>query len=102
MRDRISKYPGRVKLTPVDGLENVYDMVRADEPEDEGTPLNTATFLREATVELAGLSEMGSAATPDDMFNVLLKRITYGVEDLTAGESDLKDGVVYLVYKGDD
>ena len=101
MKDRVSKYPGRVKLIPVEGQENVYDLRRADEPEEEGTPLNAATFLRDATAELAGLSRMGSEATPDDVFNVLLKRLTAGTEDLTAGESDLPDGVDYLVYKED-
>ena len=28
--DRIPTYPGRVKMTPVAGQENTYDMVRAD------------------------------------------------------------------------
>ena len=28
MQDRISLYPGRVKLTPVSGQDNVYDMTR--------------------------------------------------------------------------
>lgn len=101
MRDRVPKYPGRVKLIPVEGQENVYDMRRADEPEDEGTPMNTATFLRDATAELAGLARMGSEATPDDVFQVLLKRIVFSTEDLVPGESDLEDGVLYLVYKED-
>lgn len=101
MRDRVPKYPGRVKMIPVEGQENTYDMRRADEPEDEGTPMNTATFLRDATAELAGLGRMGSEATPDDVFQVLLKRLTWGTEDLTAGESDLADGVLYLVCKED-
>lgn len=38
--DRVSTYPGRVKLTAVSGQTDVYDMVRADEPVQEGTPLN--------------------------------------------------------------
>ena len=29
MQDRIPTYPGRVKLTPVSGQENTYDLVRA-------------------------------------------------------------------------
>lgn len=42
--DRIPTHPGRVKLTPVDGQENIFDMVRADAPVEPGTPLNKALF----------------------------------------------------------
>ena len=44
VKDRISKFPGRVKLTPVSGQTNVYDMVRADQPLEEGTAINAALF----------------------------------------------------------
>lgn len=30
MKDRVPLYPGRVKLTPVTGQENTFDLVRAD------------------------------------------------------------------------
>lgn len=49
MKDRVPLYPGRVKLTPVSGQENTYDMVRADQPTQEGTPLNKATLLTDET-----------------------------------------------------
>ena len=42
--DRVPKYAGRVKLTPVSGQENIFDMVRADAPTVEGTPIDKATF----------------------------------------------------------
>lgn len=42
--DRVPSYPGRVTLTPVDGKENVFDMVRSDEPIAVGTPINKATL----------------------------------------------------------
>ena len=42
--DRVPKYPGRVKLAPVVGQENTYDMIRADEPIVEGTPINKVLF----------------------------------------------------------
>jgi hypothetical protein len=42
--DRVPTYPGRVKLTPVSGQANTYDMQRADEPITVGTPLNKALF----------------------------------------------------------
>ena len=68
MLDRVPLYPGRVKLTPVSGQENVYDMVRADQPTQEGTPLNKASLLKDAT---AALFDLGSSAVPDDMLNAL-------------------------------
>lgn len=46
--DRIPTYPGRVTLTPVAGQANVYDMVRADSPIQEGTPINKALFDQKA------------------------------------------------------
>ena len=49
MQDRIPTYPGRVKLTPVSGQENTYDLVGADEPSQVGTPLSTATLFKPET-----------------------------------------------------
>ena len=46
VKNRVPTYPGRVTLTPVDGMANTYDMVRADEPLEEGTPINAALFDR--------------------------------------------------------
>lgn len=70
MKDRIPTYPGRVKLVPVAGQANVYDMVRADEPTDVGTPLNKATLLSDETAVKFGLEP--AAATPNDAFNQIL------------------------------
>lgn len=39
-QDRVPTYPGRVVLNPVNGQANTYDMVRADAPIQEGTPIN--------------------------------------------------------------
>lgn len=72
MKDRVPLYPGRVKLTPVSGQNNTYDMVRADAPTQEGTPLSKATFLKDSTAAMFGL---GADALPDDIL-VLLKTIT--------------------------
>lgn len=73
MQDRVPLYPGRVKLTPVAGQENTYDMVRADQPTQVGTPLNKDSLLKDTTAALFGL---GADAVPDqvlqkikDMFN---------------------------------
>ena len=45
MKDRVSRYPGRIKLIPVDANNGIYDVVRADEPTQEGTPLNAANLF---------------------------------------------------------
>ena len=65
MQDRVSLYPGRVTLTPVQGQENTFDMVRADQPTQEGTSLNKASLLKDQTAALYGL---GNDAVPDDVF----------------------------------
>ena len=63
MQDRVSLYPGRVKLEPVAGQANLYDLTRADQPTQEGTPLNKASLLKDATAALFGLT---TDAVPDD------------------------------------
>lgn len=42
--DRVPTYPGRVKMMPVSGQANTYDMVRADNPTVEGTPIDKAAY----------------------------------------------------------
>lgn len=69
MQDREPTYPGRVTLTPVYGLANTYDMERADQPTQEGTPLNKASLLKDTTAALLGL---GTDAVPDDAFVALV------------------------------
>lgn len=44
VKDRVPTYPGRIKLTPVSGQENVFDMERADLPLEPGTPVNKVLF----------------------------------------------------------
>lgn len=74
MKDRIPKYPGRVKLTPVSGQTDVFDMVRADEPEEAGTPINKQTLLTDETAVKLGL-DPESDPTPDEALNKLGGRI---------------------------
>lgn len=64
MKDRASLYPGRIKLIPVPGQENTYDMVRADQPTQDGDPLSKETFLKDVTAALFGLD---NSAVPDDV-----------------------------------
>lgn len=75
MQDRVSQYPGRVKLVPVEGQENVYDMERADGATVAGTPLNKANLLADATATALGLT---SAATPNTAFAAIPKKINNG------------------------
>lgn len=70
MKDRIPLYPGRVTLTPVSGQANTYDLTRADQPTQEGTPLNKASLLKDATAALFGKT---NAAVPDDILSLLSK-----------------------------
>ena len=74
MQNREPTYPGRVTLTPVAGLANTYDMDRADQPLQQGTPLTKATFLKDATAALFGL---GTDAVPDDVLAELGKYKQY-------------------------
>lgn len=74
MNDRIPLYPGRVKMTPVAGQANTYDMIRADDPTQAGTPLNKASLLKDATAALYGL---GTDAVPDDVLAAIGKYKQY-------------------------
>ena len=67
--DRVPTYPGRVKMTPVSGQTNVYDMTRADSPVEVGTPINKALFDQKAYTLTGGVtvyvSTSGSDVTGD-------------------------------------
>lgn len=106
MQDRIPLYPGRVKMTPVAGQANTYDMVRADDPTQAGTPLNKASLLKDATAALYGLT---SSAVPDDIFAAIGKykqywwrrrvpKTTGYIEDLTSASGWLSKGSGSIYY----
>lgn len=65
MQDRIPLHPGRIKLTQVSG--NIYDMERADEPQQVGTPLNKSNLFNSANETRYG------ATTPNEAFNYLAR-----------------------------
>ena len=85
MQNREPTYPGRVTLTPVAGLANTYDMERADQPLQQGTPLTKATFLKDATAALFGKT---NAAVPDDILNLLSKSV---LAQTVGGDTTLTD-----------
>lgn len=67
MKNRESLYPGRVKLTPVDAANGIYDLIRADEPQEVGTPLNKK--LLDFAVAACGVTAgTATAYTLDDEF----------------------------------
>lgn len=79
MKDRIPADPGRVLITPEDGSAAFYaTMSRADNPTQEGDPLNKNTLLKDTTAALFGL---GSDAVPDDIFSILSKAAVVGETD---------------------
>ena len=69
MQDRVPVNPGRVLVTPENGGEAYYaTLTRADNPTQEGTALNKATLLKDATAALFGL---GADAVPNDVLAFL-------------------------------
>ena len=96
MRNRIPTYPNRIKLTAVQGKTDVYDMERADEPVEEGTPLNTATLLSDETAKEWGLTD----ATPNDVFFKIKQELDKNTKWHIIGENETSsDGVSVVNIK---
>lgn len=73
MKDRVSLNPGRVLVTPETGGDAFHaTLTRADNPTQEGDPLNKSTLLKDATAALYGLSD---EAVPDDVFLKVYNRL---------------------------
>lgn len=73
MKDRVPVNPGRVLITPENGIAAYYaTMTRADNPTQEGTPLNKNSLLKDATAALFGL---GTDALPDDVLRKIASDI---------------------------
>lgn len=73
MTDRVPSFPGRVKLTPVTGQTDIYDLTMADEPTQTGTPLNKASLLTDAAAAAIAALVPGATLpdTPNDALTVL-------------------------------
>ena len=92
--DRVVEYPGRVKLTPVTGQSNVYDMERSEGTEyTEGTllnalNLNTQTQLDNTVQNLFETAGMTSGTyqngVSDALGFLLSSRIAYVIETGTS------------------
>lgn len=81
MQDRVPVNPGRVLVSPEDGSAAYYaTLIRADNPTQEGTPLNKATFLRDETAELLGLE------SDDPTVDEALSKIGVAIKVITTEE----------------
>lgn len=92
MQDRVSLYPGRVKLEPVAGQANLYDLTRADQPTQEGTPLNKANLLSDATaaaIKAVLASQTENPATPNEALNILAQAVE-NVTTVAAGKCSIE------------
>lgn len=107
MQDRVPQNPGRVLVTPEGGTAPFYaTLTRADNPTQEGDPLNKETLLKDTTAALYGLP---STALPDDIFNAISNRfalITQGVASITLTVKDqnglaAKDVLISNVFDED-
>lgn len=94
MQDRVSATPGRMLITPENGQPAFYATVKmADNPTVEGTPLNKANLLTDATAALYGL---GTDAVPDKAFAKLKTLV-----DTAQSTGDSKVRIVSGSYTGD-
>ena len=77
MKDRITLTPNRVKLIPVAGMANTYDIVRADNPTQEGTALNKANLLSDSLAAALGIDNKPEGGTVNDALGVLAPKADY-------------------------
>lgn len=70
-KDRVPNHPGRIELIPVEGQPNIFDMARADDPLDVGTPINKALLQ---SITHSRLTGRFYAITP----NLTIKSTTKG------------------------
>lgn len=112
MVDRVPTYPGRVRLVPVSGQENVYDLTLADEPVQVGTPLSKANLLTDETAENVNQATGSTPATPNWALALLAQkmaanntdietlRLAVGAPLVAATSSAMTDTSKIYVYTG--
>lgn len=99
MKDRQSLYPGRVKLTPVDGQDNIYDLERADEPTEPGTALNTSNLLPDYVAEALGLNSADNP-TPAKAFKKIAEGLEPEISTISINEAE-DNTQVFIEYADD-
>lgn len=65
--DRVPTYPGRVTLTPVIDQQNVYDLVRADNAIEQGTPINKQLLDQKAYTLTESVTVYVSSSVGNDV-----------------------------------
>jgi hypothetical protein len=96
MKDRVPLYPNRVKLTPVQGKDGVYEMVRDDSPTQIGTPLNKSTLMNEAVEKAYGLGEDNTLS--DALLSLIPANNLKGTSQEIPSGADLNDYIVPGAY----
>lgn len=94
--DRVAQHPGRVRLTPVSGQTNVYDVSRSEGTVTEpGTPFNAATFNEIAT-DLYEISKVRWCYSPT------APSVQTKVVNVRDGDFELRNGAMIAVdmYRG--
>lgn len=90
MRDRVPTHPGRVRLVPVAGQDNLYDITRADDAIIEGMPLCKATLLPDSVCDALGIDREES--TPADALLTICQLARIGKCDVLIQIKDA-DGI---------
>lgn len=90
MQDRVAAYPGRVQLTPVSGQTNVYDLARADDPIQAGTPINKATLLTDAAA--AAVEAAAGENSPPSLPSQALAMLAAAISDLNGKAVQMETG----------
>ena len=93
MRNRIPTFPNRIKLKAIEGQTDTYDMERADEPVEEGTPLNVATLFSDEAANIWGLTD----ATPNDAFIKIKEELDKNTKWHIIGENETTSDNVSVV-----
>ncbi len=75
--DRVPVNAGRVKLVPVNGQSNVYDMTREDSPTVVGTPINRDLLMQMQGFE-AGTTVFNSDGSITETGTTGTKVTTFG------------------------
>lgn len=88
MKDRVAVNPGRVLITPENGSPYYATMTRADNPTQEGTPLNKNSLLKDTTAALLG----GNADMVPDEALVALKNMVDGLTPKKIGAANFASG----------
>lgn len=94
MTDRQPQYPGRVLITPEDGLTPYYaTLALADEPLVDGTPLNKANLLSDSAASAVATATGTTPETPSEATEALAEWAGNSPSMLVNLESNSADDV---------